>query len=152
VTSHPVGPHLERPAQVRFPLPLCIHSEREPGASGTVSPSIWEVIDAPSFVAPAVPVLPDLLPSASPAGAAAVDLRGARLSAAAPCREPSAMAAPEPGGDPDALPDYVHPARARAAPTPVSPRQVATFLRGVRPEMRDAIWPHALGAARVSRS
>lgn len=39
--------------------------------------------------------------------------------------------------------DYAHPARARAAPTPVSPRQVATFLRGVRPEMRDAIWAQA---------
>ncbi len=36
-------------------------------------------------------------------------------------------------------PDYVQPARARAAPTPISPRQVALFLRGVRPEMRDAI-------------
>lgn len=35
--------------------------------------------------------------------------------------------------------DYVHPARARAAPRPISPRQVAVFLRGVRPEMRDAI-------------
>ena len=35
--------------------------------------------------------------------------------------------------------DYVHPARARAAPGPISPRQVAVFLRGVRPEMRDAI-------------
>jgi hypothetical protein len=39
--------------------------------------------------------------------------------------------------------DYVHPARARAAPKPVSPHQVATFLRGVRPEMRDAIWAQA---------
>jgi hypothetical protein len=39
--------------------------------------------------------------------------------------------------------DYVHPARARAAPTPVSPRQVATFLRGVRPERRDAIMAQA---------
>ena len=36
-------------------------------------------------------------------------------------------------------PDYVHPARARAVPRPISPRQVAVFLRGVRPEMRDAI-------------
>lgn len=36
-------------------------------------------------------------------------------------------------------PDYVAPARARAAPGPISPRQVAVFLRGVRPEMRDAI-------------
>lgn len=35
--------------------------------------------------------------------------------------------------------DYVQPARARAAPGPISPRQVAVFLRGVRPEMRDAI-------------
>lgn len=35
--------------------------------------------------------------------------------------------------------DYVHPARARAAPPPISPRQVASFLRGVHPEMRDAI-------------
>ena len=35
--------------------------------------------------------------------------------------------------------DYVHPARARAAPTPISPRQVTSFLRAVRPEMRDAI-------------
>jgi len=35
--------------------------------------------------------------------------------------------------------DYVQPARARAAPPPISPRQVALFLRGVRPEMRDAI-------------
>jgi hypothetical protein len=39
--------------------------------------------------------------------------------------------------------DYVQPARARAAPTPISPRQVAVFLRGVRPEMRDAILAHA---------
>jgi len=36
-------------------------------------------------------------------------------------------------------PDYVLPARARAAPGPISPRQVALFLCGVRPEMRDAI-------------
>ena len=36
--------------------------------------------------------------------------------------------------------DYVQPVRARAAPQPISPRQVALFLRGVRPEMRDAIW------------
>jgi len=35
--------------------------------------------------------------------------------------------------------DYVQPSRARAAPQPISPRQVASFLRGVRPEMRDAI-------------
>lgn len=35
--------------------------------------------------------------------------------------------------------DYVRPARTRAAPRPISPRQVANFLRGVRPEMRDAI-------------
>ena len=35
--------------------------------------------------------------------------------------------------------DYVQPARARAAPLPVSPRQVTVFLRGMRPEMRDAI-------------
>ena len=35
--------------------------------------------------------------------------------------------------------DYVQPARARAAPGLISPRQVAVFLRGVRPEMRDAI-------------
>ena len=35
--------------------------------------------------------------------------------------------------------DYVYPARARAAPLPNSPRQVASFLRGVHPEMRDAI-------------
>ena len=39
--------------------------------------------------------------------------------------------------------DDVHPARARAAPTPVSPRQVASFLRGVHPEMRDAIMAQA---------
>ena len=37
-------------------------------------------------------------------------------------------------------PDYVQPGRSRAAPEPISPRQVAVFLRGVRPEMRDAIW------------
>ena len=36
-------------------------------------------------------------------------------------------------------PDYVQPHRARAAPKPISLRQVASFLRGVRPEMRDAI-------------
>jgi hypothetical protein len=34
-------------------------------------------------------------------------------------------------------PDYVAPAR--AAPRPISSRQVAVFLRGVRPELRDAI-------------
>ena len=39
--------------------------------------------------------------------------------------------------------DYVQPRRARAAPPPISPRQVATFLRGVRPEMRDAILAQA---------
>jgi len=36
--------------------------------------------------------------------------------------------------------DYVQPGRSRAAPGPISPRQVTLFLRGVRPEMRDAIW------------
>jgi hypothetical protein len=36
--------------------------------------------------------------------------------------------------------DYVQPHRARAAPPPISPRQVASFLRGGHPEMRDAIW------------
>jgi hypothetical protein len=36
--------------------------------------------------------------------------------------------------------DYVQPRRARATSEPISPRQVAVFLRGVRPEMRDAIW------------
>jgi len=35
--------------------------------------------------------------------------------------------------------DYVQPARTRAGPSPVSPRQVASFLRGVHPAMRDAI-------------
>ena len=35
--------------------------------------------------------------------------------------------------------DYVHPPRVRAAPRPISPRRVATFLRGVHPAMRDAI-------------
>jgi hypothetical protein len=39
--------------------------------------------------------------------------------------------------------DYVQPARARAAPQPVSPRQVASFLRGVHPAMRDAIMAQA---------
>lgn len=39
--------------------------------------------------------------------------------------------------------DYVQPRRARASPKPISPRQVATFLRGVRPEMRDAILAQA---------
>ena len=39
--------------------------------------------------------------------------------------------------------DYVHPARARAAPKPLSPRQVASFLRGVHPEMRNAIMAQA---------
>ena len=39
--------------------------------------------------------------------------------------------------------DYVAPRRARAAPPPVSPRQVDNFLRGVRPEMRDAIMAQA---------
>ncbi len=39
--------------------------------------------------------------------------------------------------------DYVQPARARAVPQPISPRQVAVFLRGVRPEMRDAILAQA---------
>ena len=39
--------------------------------------------------------------------------------------------------------DYVQPARARAAPRSISPRQVTSFLRGVRPEMRDAIWAQA---------
>jgi hypothetical protein len=35
--------------------------------------------------------------------------------------------------------DYVQPSRARAAPKAISPRQVTVFLRGLRPEMRDAI-------------
>jgi hypothetical protein len=39
--------------------------------------------------------------------------------------------------------DYVQPSRARAAPRPISSRQVALFLRGVRPEMRDAILAQA---------
>ena len=39
--------------------------------------------------------------------------------------------------------DCVQPRRARAAPPPISPRQVATFLRGVHPEMRDAILAQA---------
>ena len=47
--------------------------------------------------------------------------------------------------------DYVQPARARAAPTPISPRQVAVFLRGLRPEMRDAILaqPQSPGGVRA---
>ena len=39
--------------------------------------------------------------------------------------------------------DYVQPSRARAAPKPISPRQVTSFLRGLRPEMRDALWAQA---------
>ena len=39
--------------------------------------------------------------------------------------------------------DYVVPARARAALTLVSPRQVASFLRGVHPAMRDAMMAQA---------
>ncbi len=39
--------------------------------------------------------------------------------------------------------DYVQPSRARAAPPPISPRQVTVFLRGLRPEMRDAILAQA---------
>ncbi len=35
--------------------------------------------------------------------------------------------------------DYVQPHRARAAPKPISSRQVTVFLLGLRPEMRDAI-------------
>jgi len=37
--------------------------------------------------------------------------------------------------------DYVQPSRARAAP--ISPRQVTVFLRGLRPELRDAILAQA---------
>ncbi len=37
--------------------------------------------------------------------------------------------------------DYVQPSRARAAPG--SPRHVTVFLRGLRPEMRDAILAQA---------
>jgi len=40
-------------------------------------------------------------------------------------------------------PDYVQPHRARAAPQADLPRQVTVFLRGVRPEMRDAILAQA---------
>ena len=47
-------------------------------------------------------------------------------------------------------PDYVGPARARAAPRPISPRQVATFMRGIRPEMRDAILAQAQPPCGVS--
>lgn len=39
--------------------------------------------------------------------------------------------------------DYVQPSRARAAPRPISPRQVTVFLRGLRSEMRDAILAQA---------
>jgi hypothetical protein len=39
--------------------------------------------------------------------------------------------------------DYVQPARTRAGPSPVSPHQVASFLRGVHPAMRDAIMAQA---------
>ena len=46
--------------------------------------------------------------------------------------------------------DYVKPSRARAAPGPISARQVATFLRGVRPEMRDAIMAQAQSGRGVS--
>jgi len=46
--------------------------------------------------------------------------------------------------------DSVQPARARAAPGPISPRQVAVFLRGVRPEMRDAILAQAQSRQEVT--
>ena len=39
--------------------------------------------------------------------------------------------------------DYVRPSRARAAPTAITTRQVTGFLRGLRPEMRDAILAQA---------
>ncbi len=39
--------------------------------------------------------------------------------------------------------DYVQPSRARATPGSISARQVASFLRAVRPEMRDAILAQA---------
>jgi len=39
--------------------------------------------------------------------------------------------------------DYVQPSRARAGPGPISARQVTSFLRAVRPEMRDAILAQA---------
>ena len=47
-------------------------------------------------------------------------------------------------------PDYVAPARARAAPGPISLRQVAVFLRGVRPEMREAILAQAQSRQEVT--
>lgn len=46
--------------------------------------------------------------------------------------------------------DYGEPARARAAPTPITPRHVAVFLRGVRPEMRDAILAQAQSSRGVT--
>jgi hypothetical protein len=38
--------------------------------------------------------------------------------------------------------DYVQPARARAGPPPIPAQHVAVFLRGLRPEWRDAIMAH----------
>jgi hypothetical protein len=46
--------------------------------------------------------------------------------------------------------DYVQPSRARAVPKPISPRQAAVFLRGLRPEMRDAILAQAPSSWGVS--
>ena len=45
--------------------------------------------------------------------------------------------------------EYVQPARARTTPPPISPRQVASFLRGVLPAMRDAIVAQAQPACGV---
>ncbi len=72
-----------------------------------VIPSTWEVLDARDPTAAATPpvsVRSDPLPSPSPARLPPVDLRGARVSAAAACRQLSSLAAPEPGGDASALP------------------------------------------------
>jgi len=71
-----------------------------------------------------------------------VDLRGARLSAAAPCRELPGLAAPEPIGDPVPLPG-LRPAgpgggagadcRPRAADLGLAPPRVARRDYGARP-------------------
>jgi len=104
-----------------------------------VAPSIWEVTDAPHSTSPPVSLLPDPLSSWSPRRAAAVDLRGARVSAAAPCSELPAVAAAEPDRDPHPLPGLraPGPGAGRAAADLAAPSGELPARRAPRDARRD---------------
>jgi hypothetical protein len=105
--SRPGLPIREKPTVVIFAPSLWIHPEQDPLLGYRVSLHLddLEVTDARSAApAEALSLLPDSVPSPSPPGVPAADLRGAALSAPAPCAELSGLAAPESGRDPDTLP------------------------------------------------